>query len=35
MKESPSDVPRRFRAVHLHSRPHIDLKRVAGALCCS
>ncbi|MGV9350924.1 putative leader peptide [Streptomyces spiralis] len=23
------------RAVHLHSRPHIDLQRVAGALCCS
>ncbi|WP_405624335.1 putative leader peptide [Streptomyces sp. NBC_00076] len=22
-------------AVHLHSRPHIDLLRVAGALCCS
>ncbi|MER5691633.1 putative leader peptide [Streptomyces mirabilis] len=24
-------VPR--RRVHLHSRPHIDLQRVAGALC--
>ncbi|MEU9050770.1 putative leader peptide [Streptomyces sp. R11] len=24
-----------FHAVHLHSRPHIDLQRVAGALCCS
>ncbi|MFD7280755.1 putative leader peptide [Streptomyces sp. NPDC059862] len=23
------------RVVHLHSRPHIDLQRVAGALCCS
>ncbi|MER6531048.1 putative leader peptide [Streptomyces sp. NPDC001508] len=23
------------RAVRLHSRPHIDLLRVAGALCCS
>ncbi|MFG2790978.1 putative leader peptide [Streptomyces sp. NPDC048419] len=23
------------RAVRLHSRPHIDLQRVAGALCCS
>ncbi|WP_373428937.1 putative leader peptide [Streptomyces rishiriensis] len=23
------------RAVHLHSRPHIDLQRVAGALCRS
>ncbi|MGJ5949044.1 putative leader peptide [Streptomyces neyagawaensis] len=22
-------------AVHLHSRPHIDLQRVAGALCRS
>ncbi|MFD5575100.1 MULTISPECIES: putative leader peptide [Streptomyces] len=21
------------RVVHLHSRPHIDLQRVAGALC--
>ncbi|MEV0176059.1 putative leader peptide [Streptomyces sp. NPDC050803] len=20
--------------MHLHSRPHIDLQRVAGALCC-
>ncbi|MGW6902043.1 putative leader peptide [Streptomyces sp. NBC_01727] len=26
-------VPR--RSVHLYSRPHIDLQRVAGALCCS
>jgi len=25
-------VPRRL---HLYSRPHIDLLRVAGALCCS
>ncbi|MFD8223096.1 putative leader peptide [Streptomyces massasporeus] len=24
-----------LRAVRLHSRPHIDLQRVAGALCCS
>ncbi|MET7473538.1 putative leader peptide [Streptomyces sp. NPDC005648] len=23
------------RAVRLHTRPHIDLQRVAGALCCS
>ncbi|MEU6142026.1 putative leader peptide [Streptomyces sp. NPDC047081] len=23
------------RRVRLHSRPHIDLLRVAGALCCS
>ncbi|MEU1511488.1 MULTISPECIES: putative leader peptide [Streptomyces] len=21
--------------MRLHSRPHIDLQRVAGALCCS
>ncbi|WP_425443535.1 putative leader peptide [Streptomyces monashensis] len=28
-------VTRVLRAVHLHSRPHIDLQRVAGALCCS
>ncbi|WP_338069221.1 putative leader peptide [Streptomyces antimycoticus] len=24
-----------LRAVRLHSRPHIDLQRVAGALCSS
>ncbi|WP_373312280.1 putative leader peptide [Streptomyces aurantiogriseus] len=24
-----------LRAIRLHSRPHIDLQRVAGALCCS
>ncbi|MFE5401861.1 putative leader peptide [Streptomyces sp. NPDC056580] len=24
-----------LRAVHLHSRPHIDLQRVAGSLCSS
>ncbi|MFI6014598.1 putative leader peptide [Streptomyces sp. NPDC051243] len=29
------DVTPIFHAVHLHSRPHIDLQRVAGALCCS
>ncbi|MFI7498605.1 putative leader peptide [Streptomyces sp. NPDC049687] len=29
------DVIRIRHAVHLHSRPHIDLQRVAGALCCS
>ncbi|MGW2725208.1 putative leader peptide [Streptomyces sp. NPDC001492] len=23
------------RRVRLHSRPHIDLQRVAAALCCS
>ncbi|WP_371930268.1 MULTISPECIES: putative leader peptide [Streptomyces] len=23
------------RRVHLYSRPHIDLQRVAAALCCS
>ncbi|MFI9769082.1 putative leader peptide [Streptomyces sp. NPDC052415] len=30
-----TDVTHRFRSVHLHSRPHIDLQRVAGALCRS
>ncbi|MEU7722159.1 putative leader peptide [Streptomyces tibetensis] len=30
-----ADVTHTFHAVHLHSRPHIDLQRVAGALCCS
>ncbi|MET7853758.1 putative leader peptide [Streptomyces avermitilis] len=29
----PKLAPR--HRVHLHSRPHIDLQRVAGALCCS
>ncbi|MGQ4390162.1 putative leader peptide [Streptomyces sp. SAS_270] len=28
-------VPRVLRAVRLHSRPHIDLQRVAGSLCSS
>lgn len=28
-------VPRVLHAVLLHSRPHIDLQRVAGALCRS
>ncbi|WP_420823794.1 putative leader peptide [Streptomyces torulosus] len=28
-------VPRAPHAVRLHSRPHIDLQRVAGALCRS
>ncbi|MFI9565935.1 putative leader peptide [Streptomyces rishiriensis] len=28
-------VTRAPRAVRLHSRPHIDLQRVAGALCRS
>ncbi|MEV7981865.1 putative leader peptide [Streptomyces sp. NPDC086519] len=28
-------VTRVFRAARLHFRPHIDLQRVAGALCCS
>lgn len=28
-------VPRVPHAVRLHSRPHIDLQRVAGALCRS
>ncbi|MEU5539593.1 putative leader peptide [Streptomyces sp. NPDC020362] len=26
-------VPQPYRSVRLHSRPHIDLLRVAGALC--
>ncbi|MFG2585716.1 MULTISPECIES: putative leader peptide [Streptomyces] len=28
-------VTRVLRAVRLHSRPHIDLQRVAGSLCSS
>ncbi|MFC3572661.1 putative leader peptide [Streptomyces yaanensis] len=28
-----TDVTRVLHAVRLHSRPHIDLLRVAGALC--
>ncbi|MER6276288.1 MULTISPECIES: putative leader peptide [Streptomyces] len=28
-------MTRVLRAVHLHSRPHIDLQRVAGSLCSS
>ncbi|MER6350435.1 putative leader peptide [Streptomyces sp. NPDC001634] len=28
-------MTRALHAVRLHSRPHIDLLRVAGALCCS
>ncbi|WP_405540997.1 putative leader peptide [Streptomyces antimycoticus] len=28
-------MARVLRAVRLHSRPHIDLQRVAGALCSS
>ncbi|MGY4738834.1 putative leader peptide [Streptomyces sp. B21-108] len=43
MGEAPSGARRRRgravihirHAVHLHSRPHIDLQRVAGALCSS
>jgi hypothetical protein len=34
-KEEVADVTYTLRGVHLHSRPHIDLQRVAGALCCS
>jgi hypothetical protein len=34
-KREVTDVTRICHAVHLHSRPHIDLQRVAGALCCS
>ncbi|MFI1920648.1 putative leader peptide [Streptomyces sp. NPDC020377] len=33
--EGGADVIHIRHAVHLHSRPHIDLQRVAGALCCS
>ncbi|BBC31281.1 hypothetical protein SGFS_025750 [Streptomyces graminofaciens] len=33
--EEVTGVPHILHAVHLHSRPHIDLQRVAGALCCS
>ncbi|MFD5793880.1 putative leader peptide [Streptomyces diastatochromogenes] len=29
----PPRVPQTYRSVRLHSRPHIDLQRVAGALC--
>ncbi|MGW1528777.1 putative leader peptide [Streptomyces sp. NPDC002159] len=28
-------MTRVLRAVRLHSRPHIDLQRVVGALCSS
>ncbi|MET9908200.1 putative leader peptide [Streptomyces sp. NPDC006476] len=28
-------MTRVFHAVRLHSRPHIDLQRVAGSLCSS
>ncbi|MFI6034731.1 putative leader peptide [Streptomyces sp. NPDC051315] len=34
-KREVTDVAALSHAVHLHSRPHIDLQRVAGALCCS
>ena len=30
-----ADVTHVFLAVHLYSRPHIDLQRVSGALCRS
>ncbi|MFF3905869.1 putative leader peptide [Streptomyces sp. NPDC001848] len=30
-----TDVTRVPSVVRLHSRPHIDLLRVAAALCCS
>ncbi|MFI1366676.1 putative leader peptide [Streptomyces griseochromogenes] len=29
----PLPVRHPYRSVRLHSRPHIDLQRVAGALC--
>ncbi|MFF4751063.1 putative leader peptide [Streptomyces sp. NPDC002514] len=32
-KEEVTDVTTVLHAVHLHSRPHIDLQRVAAALC--
>ncbi|MER7837063.1 putative leader peptide [Streptomyces sp. NPDC096040] len=35
LKGEVTAVTRICHAVHLHSRPHIDLQRVAGALCCS
>ncbi|WP_344608013.1 putative leader peptide [Streptomyces glaucus] len=42
IREAPPAEPRRSRdvtrvphVVRLHSRPHIDLLRTAGALCCS
>ncbi|WP_325051365.1 putative leader peptide [Streptomyces corynorhini] len=31
----PAKILAPRRSVHLYSRPHIDLQRVAGALCCS
>ncbi|MCT9080155.1 putative leader peptide [Streptomyces fulvoviolaceus] len=34
-KKEVTAVTHTFHAVHLHTRPHIDLQRVAGALCCS
>ncbi|WP_343243692.1 putative leader peptide [Streptomyces sp. SID13726] len=34
-KEEVTGVIRTLRSAHLHSRPHIDLQRVATALCCS
>ncbi|MFF0593528.1 putative leader peptide [Streptomyces antibioticus] len=33
--EGGAAVTPTFHAVHLHSRAHIDLQRVAGALCRS
>ncbi|MFI5683553.1 putative leader peptide [Streptomyces sp. NPDC051636] len=33
--QEETDVTPVLRSALLHSRPHIDLKRVAGALCCS
>jgi hypothetical protein len=34
-REEATDVTHTLHAVHLYSRPHIDLQRVAGALCPS
>jgi hypothetical protein len=32
-RKEVADVTHILHAVHLYSRPHIDLQRVAGALC--
>ncbi|WP_346731494.1 putative leader peptide [Actinacidiphila reveromycinica] len=33
LRAAARSLPRRGRVVHLHGRRHIDLLRVAGALC--
>ncbi|MEU6811700.1 putative leader peptide [Streptomyces sp. NPDC046831] len=35
LRTEVADVTPTVHAAHLHSRPHIDLQRVAGALCCA